>query len=144
MRLKRSSPSFHAIHYKYLGFLDLWSGQKPRWNWYLTPVVNFGEVWRAQLAKFPLTSMLGLLGFFRSFKVCLDAKGDWGTERNGKIPHYSFLVKLQPWFLSLRWKTCLAQNCSFGSWVCSERPALGQNTPDDDDDDDDGLISLMA
>ena len=26
----------------WLGFADLWSGQKPWWNWYLTPVVNFG------------------------------------------------------------------------------------------------------
>ena len=31
----------------WLGFLDLWSGQKPWWNRYLTPVVNFGEVLRA-------------------------------------------------------------------------------------------------
>ena len=26
---------------------------------------------------------------------------------------------------------------SLGAWVCSEGPALGQNTDDDDDDDDD-------
>ena len=38
------------------------------------------------------------------------------------------LVKLQPWFLSLRWKTCLWQNCSLGCCACSEGPALGQNT----------------
>ena len=37
------------------------------------------------------------------------------------------LAKLQPWFLSLQWKTCLWQNCSLGSCACSERPALGQN-----------------
>ena len=36
----------------WLGFLDLWFGQKPWWNWYLTPVMNFGDVWRAQLAQF--------------------------------------------------------------------------------------------
>ena len=44
------------------------------------------------------------------------------------------LVKLQPWFLSLWWKTCLRQNCSLGFSPCSEGPAFGQNTDDDDDD----------
>ena len=39
-----------------------------------------------------------------------------------------FLVKLQPWFLRLRWKTCLRQNCSLGFSACSEGPAFGQNT----------------
>ena len=33
-----------------------------------------------------------------------------------------------PWFLSLRWKTCLRQNCSLGSCACSEVPVLEQNT----------------
>ena len=45
------------------------------------------------------------------------------------------LVKLQPWFLSLRWKTCLWQNCSLGFSACSEGPAFEQNTYHDDDDD---------
>ena len=38
------------------------------------------------------------------------------------------LVKLQPWFLSLRWKACLQQNYSLGSCIFSEGPVLGQNT----------------
>ena len=38
------------------------------------------------------------------------------------------LVKLQPWFLSLWWKTYLQQNCSLGSCACSERPAFGQDS----------------
>ena len=42
------------------------------------------------------------------------------------------LVKPQPWFLSLRWKTCLRQNCSLGFSACRERPAFGQNTDDDE------------
>ena len=92
---------------RWLGFPDLWSGQKPWWNWYLTLVVNFGEVRRAQLAKSRvLTSiMLGLLG---SFKVCSDAKERmWcGKQREANAPIQS-LLKLQPWFLSLRWKSCL-------------------------------------
>ena len=44
------------------------------------------------------------------------------------------LVKLQPSFPSLRYKTCLRQNCSLGLSVSSEGPAFGQNTDDDDDD----------
>ena len=117
------------MHYEgkgWLGMPDLWSGQKPRWIWYLTPVVNFGEVRRAQLAKSTLlTSKLVPLG---SFKVCSDAKQRVGAESNGNLPHIQSLVKLQPWFLSLRWKTCLRQNSSPGSCDCSEGPVLGQNT----------------
>ena len=53
----------------WLVFPDLWSGQKPWWNWYLTPVMNFGEVQRAQLAKSTLfTSMLGPQGSFQIFQ----------------------------------------------------------------------------
>ena len=49
----------------WLGFPDLWSGQKPWLNWHLTPVVNFGEVRWAQLAKSTLlTSSLVPLGSF--------------------------------------------------------------------------------
>ena len=43
------------------------------------------------------------------------------------------LVKLQPLFLTLRWKTCLRQNCSLGFSACREGPAFGQNTDYDDD-----------
>ena len=48
-------------------------------------------------------------------------------QREATAPIQS-MVKLQPWFLSLRWKTCLLQTCSLGSCACSERPGLGQNT----------------
>ena len=59
----------------WLGFPDLWSGQKPWWKWYLLPVVNFDEVRRAQLAKSTLlTYTLLPLGSFKSFTVCSDAK----------------------------------------------------------------------
>ena len=65
-----------------LGFPDLWSGQKPWWNWYLTPVVSFIEVWRAQLTKSTfLTSTLELLESFRMIKR------EWGAESNGTLPH---------------------------------------------------------
>ena len=61
---------------------------------YLNPVVNFGEVQRAQLAKSTLlTSMVVLLGSFQIFfKVCSDVKERVGVESNGKLPHL-----LNPW-----------------------------------------------
>ena len=74
-----------------------------------TSAVNFGEVRRAQLAKSTLlTSMMVPWDFFRSLKVCSGAKErvGCGKQREATAPIQS-LVKLQPWFLSLRWKTCL-------------------------------------
>ena len=50
-----------------------------------------------------------------------------GKQRETTAPIRS-LVKLQPRFLSLRWKTCLRQNCSLDSCTWSEKPVLGQNT----------------
>ena len=111
-----------------IGFPDLCSGQKSWWNWCLTPVANFGEVRRAQLARSTLlTSRWCPWDFFRSFKVCSDAKErvGCGKQREAIAPIKS-LVKLQPWFLSLRWKTCLRHNCSLGFSTCSEGPAFGQ------------------
>ena len=61
----------------------------------------------------------------------------WGKQREATASIQS-LVKLQPWFLSLRWKTYLRQNCSLGSCACSEIPALAQNTNDDGDGDASG------
>ena len=93
---------------RWLGFPDLWSSQKPWWNWYLTPVVNFGEVRRAQLAKSTLlTSTWCPWDLFRSFKVCSDAKERLGCGKQWEATAHSSLVKLQSWFLSFRWKTCL-------------------------------------
>ena len=75
----------------WLGFPDLWSGQKSWCNLYLIPVVNVDEVRRAQLAKFTLpTSMLVPLESLRSFKVCSDAKERVGC---GKLPHLSIPSK---------------------------------------------------
>ena len=69
----------------WLGFLDLWSGQKPWWNWYLDPVVNFSEVQRAQLAKSTLlTSLLVPRDLLRFVQML---KREWGAESNGKLPH---------------------------------------------------------
>ena len=66
---------------------------------------------------------------FRPFKICSDSKDRFGCgkQREATAPIQS-LIKLQPWFLSLWWKTCLRQKCNLGSCACSEVPALGQNT----------------
>ena len=92
---------------------------------YLTSVVNFGEVWRTQLAECTfLTSTLVPWDLFRSFKVCSDAKErEWGAVNNGKLP-YLFIpgkiaalvpefavedlpsAELKPRFLFLQWRTC--------------------------------------
>ena len=41
------------------------------------------------------------------------------------------MVKLQPWFLSLQWKTCLQQNCSLGSCIALKDLPLGRTHNDD-------------
>ena len=55
-------------------------------------------------------------------------KREWMWKAIRSYHTYSSLVKLQPWFLSLQWKTSLWQNCCLGFFACSEGPALGQNT----------------
>ena len=55
----------------------------------LTPVVNFGEVRRTQLAKSTLlTSTLVPLGFFLDLlRSVQKLRREWGTESKGKLPH---------------------------------------------------------
>ena len=71
-------------------------------------------------------------------------KREWGAKATGSYRTYLFLVNLQPWLLSLQWKTCLwkrtitlvpefavkdlrlEKNYNLGSWVCSERSAYGK------------------
>ena len=48
-------------------------------------------------------------------------------KATGSYRTYSSLVKLQAWFLSLRWKNCSPDSCA-----SSEGSALGQNTDGDD------------
>ena len=79
----------------WLGFPDLCSGQKSWWNWYLTPVVNFGEVRRAQLAKSNLlTSSLVPLGSLKVFQML---KREWGAKSNRKLPHLFIPSKTATW-----------------------------------------------
>ena len=74
-------------------------------NWYLTPVVNFGEVCSAQLAKSTfLTSTFVPWNLFRSFKVCSDAKERvrCRNQRDLFIPS-----KTATLVLNMQWNTCL-------------------------------------
>ena len=121
---------FFDIQHIYI--LGLWSGQKPLWNWYFTPMLNYGEVRGAQLANSSLlTSTFVPLGSFQIFQGLFRCWRVSGMRKaTGSCRTYSSQVKLQPWFLTLRWNTCLWQNCSLGSSVCSKGPALGQNTDD--------------
>ena len=49
----------------------------------------------------------GPWNLFRSFKVCSDVKVNGVRKGTGNYRTYSSRVKLQPWFLSLLWKSCL-------------------------------------
>ena len=118
----------------WLGFPDFWFAQKLWWNWYLTLLVNFGEVRRDQLAKSTrLTSRWCYWDLFRFFKVCQMLKREWGAENNGKLPHLFILSKtatlipefavedlasaeLQPRFLHLQWRTCPWAEHSWWRW----------------------------
>ena len=52
----------------WFGFPDLWYGQNPWWNWYLTPVVKFVEIRMTLLDKsILLTFTLLPLGSFQIF-----------------------------------------------------------------------------
>ena len=66
----------------------------------LTPVVNFSEDRKAQLAKsILLISMLAPLRSFQTFKVCSDAKErERGAKSNGKLPHLGKSAALVPEF----------------------------------------------
>ena len=46
-RMRGIRSNIHQGGEGWLGFPDLWSGQKRWWNWFLTPVANFGEFRRA-------------------------------------------------------------------------------------------------
>ena len=63
-------------------------------HWYLTPVVNFGEVLRAQLAKSTLlTSSLVPLVSFQIFKVSSDAKERVGCGKQQEATYLSIPSK---------------------------------------------------
>ena len=65
--------------------------------------------------------------FLRSVQMLKRERVGCGKQREATAPIQSIL-KLQFWFLSFQWKTCLRQNCSLGFCSCSVGPALVQNT----------------
>ena len=99
---------------------------------YLTPVVNFGEVRRASYPNPFSPPRWCPWDLFRCFKVCSDAQERVGCRKQREGTAIKSLVELQPWFLSLRWKTCLWQNCNLGFSTCSEGPCLWAEHSDDD------------
>ena len=73
----------------WLGFPDLWSGQKPWWNWYLTPCGEFR--WSPEGAVSQIHSprlFVGAPGIFSDLlRFVQMLKREWGAESNGKLPH---------------------------------------------------------
>ena len=69
INLRPRRPIYNLWGWRMIGISgSLRSGHKPWWNWCLTPVANFGEVRRAQLAKSTLlSSSLVTLGSFQIF-----------------------------------------------------------------------------
>ena len=70
-----------------MAFPDVWSGQKPWRNWYLTlwwpwsPEGQFSQIHSAHLHD----GAPGIFsGFLRSVQI---RKREWGAESNGKLPH---------------------------------------------------------
>ena len=79
------------------------------------PLVNFGEVRRAQLAKPTLLAASGMFSdLLRSVQMLeREREREWGAENNGKLPHLSLpsktatlgqniliKIKLNPWHYS--------------------------------------------
>ena len=93
---------------------------------YSIPMMNFGVVRRAQLAK----SLSSTPRWSPSdFKVCSDAKESGVRKATWSYRTYSIPGKTATLVLEFAVKRrAFGQNCNLGSWVCSERPALGPNT----------------
>ena len=86
-----------------------------------------------------------LWDIFRSFKVCSYAKERVGCGRQREATTYiESLVKLQPWYLSLQWKTCLW--AELWPWFLSLQwtTCPWAEYSDDDDDDDDECVCSNA
>ena len=83
------------------------SGHELRWNWYLTPMANFGEV----------RIFSDLLGSVQMLKRESGVRKTTGSYRT-----YSSLVKLQPGSWVCGGRPAFGKNCSLGAWVCSDLP----------------------
>ena len=92
-----------------LGFPDLWSGQKPWMELLFNPCGEFrwspeGPVSQIHSPHF-LVGAPWIFSDLLRFVQMLKESGVWKATGSYRI--YSSLVKLQPRFLSLQWKTCL-------------------------------------
>ena len=77
------------------------------------------------------------------YKVCSDAKErQWGAESKGKLPHLFNPSKLQTWFLSLQWNTCLWAELQL--WCLSLQWKTCPWAKHSDDDDDDDLMLIVV
>ena len=89
----------------WLGFPDPLSGQKPSWNF----CDEFGWSSEGPISQSHYSHLHnGAPGIFSDLLRSVQMlKRDWVRKATGSYRTYSSLVKLQPCFLSLRWKTCL-------------------------------------
>ena len=73
----------------WLGFPDLWSGQKLWWNWYLIPVANFQWTPEGPVSQIYSPHLhIGAPGIFSVLLMSIQTiKREWGAESNGKLPH---------------------------------------------------------
>ena len=87
------------------------------------------------------TATIPEIYFFNHISILLCNSGIQTTDERLELisafervrPLLRSTFQLQPWFLSLLWKTCLLAELSLGAWVCSEWPVHWQNTDNDDD-----------
>ena len=113
---------------EYLGFPDLWSGQKPWWNWYLT---SGGPSWPNTLSSPPRWSLWIFSDLVRSVQML---KREWDAERNGKLPNLFIPIKTATWFLSLQWKASFWAELQ--TWFLSLQWKTCPRAEHSDDDDD--------
>ena len=70
-----------------------------------------GEFWwspEGPVSQIHSHLLFGATGIFSALLRSVQMlKREWCVESNGSYRTYLSLVKLQPWFLSLRWKACL-------------------------------------
>ena len=91
-------------------------------------LIHYGRQWPEMLTRPKTLNILYIHIVYCTLFSSMLVRKATGSYRTYSIPG-----KTAGLFLSLRWKTCLRQNSSLGSCVCSEGSALRQNTDDNDD-----------
>ena len=81
----------------------------------------------------------GAPGIFTDFlRSAQMLKREWVRKATGIYRTYSFVIKLQLWFVSSRWKTCLWAELQ--PWCLSLQWKTCPCAEHSDDDDDDGIL----